>query len=70
MKWNKYPEVLPDKKHIKLKTQFLIKGFYKVGDSKGGTHYKVSRLVSYLGDAVVLFEEPQYFNTLEWSYIS
>ncbi len=70
MKWIKVSEGMPDFSHIEKRTQFLVKGFFQLGDSVGDVHYTVTRLCSYFNDDTVLFEEQSNFNTLEWCEIT
>ena len=58
---------MPNREHIELKTQFLIKGYYQVTEVKGKTCYNVSRLVDYLPkESSLYFEEPSHFVTTHW----
>lgn len=69
MNWKDYKKEKPEKKHIDLRTQFLIKGHFQIGDKKGNTHYDVTRLCTYFDEDTVRFEEPANFVLLEWCYI-
>ena len=70
MDWKDYEKEQPKKKHIKLGTQFLVKGYYQIGDRKGEACYHVSRAVDFLmQNNRVYLDSPLNFNILEWCHI-
>ncbi len=69
MDWKDIIRDKPELKHVKLRTQFLVKGYFQINGSKGDTHYRTERLCGYFADDTILFEEPSNFVLLEWCYI-
>jgi len=70
MNWKKYKIEYPEKKHIALRTQFLVKGYFQINGKKGRPHYMVTRLCAYFEDDTILFEMPSDFVLMEWTNIS
>lgn len=68
MNWKDIKET-PEHKHIELETQFLVKGYYQMGNTEGATCYKVLNLCDYFDDATVLFDSPRFFIPTKWCYI-
>ena len=67
MKWIDVNDELPDKRHIKLRTQFLVKGYFQIGESKGDVHCDTARLCDYLPeDYPATLEERVNFITTHW----
>lgn len=70
MSWKEPHIEMPEHKHVKLRTQFSVKGYFKVGLVKGDIHYDVTRLCSYFEEGVVVFESKANFIILGWVEIT
>ena len=49
--WNEIMTCKPNREHIELKTQFLVKGFFSIGNTNGDICYQVCRLSDYLANS-------------------
>ena len=71
IEWNDISDSMPDREHIEKRTQFLLKGFFKINESIGDTHYLTARLVDYLPeDHALFFDEPTHYITTHWAEIN
>ena len=69
MDWIDIISQKPEEKHIKLRTQFLLFGFYQIENKNSNKVYIVSRLCDYLPDRMAAFELPHNFVLLKWCKI-
>lgn len=68
--WISITQAMPDKEHIKKRTEFLVRGYFQVGESKGDQCYRVCQLATYFADdSIVMFQTPSCFNEVEWMAI-
>jgi hypothetical protein len=69
--WISVKERMPELKHLELKTQFLVLGYFQINDLKGTDFYDVSRLstMQYEFNKMILFESRSNYNITHWKEI-